>query len=102
MRIARRLGKNCFAWSVTGGITPAGASLQSKKVLPAGTNDPLAGLQEVLERVDPAIFLFKDFHPYLANPEVVRALRELSAHLRKSPKTLIRGEVPPPEPRTAP
>ncbi|MBI4801481.1 MAG: AAA family ATPase [Elusimicrobia bacterium] len=89
IRIAKKLGKNAFTWSVTRGIAPAGASLQSKKVLTEGTTDPVAGLRETLERVDPSIYIFKDFHPYLSNPEVVRLLRDLAGHLRKSPKTLI-------------
>ncbi|MBI5244082.1 MAG: AAA family ATPase [Elusimicrobia bacterium] len=89
IRIARKLGKNAFTWSITRGIAPAGASVQSKKILTAGTADPLSGLREVLERMDPSIYLFKDFHPYLTNPEVVRTLRDLAGHLRQSPKTLI-------------
>ncbi|MBI4422740.1 MAG: AAA family ATPase [Elusimicrobia bacterium] len=87
--LARRLGKNAFSWSITRGIVPAGASIQSKKVLNGATTDPVSGLKEVLERMDPSVYLFKDFHPYLRNPEIVRALRDLASHLRKSPKTLI-------------
>jgi len=89
LRIAGKLGKNVFSWSITRGIVPAGASIQSKKILNPATTDPVSGLREVLERMDPSIYIFKDFHPYLSNPEVVRLLRELAGHLRKSPKTLI-------------
>ncbi|MEK7859443.1 MAG: AAA family ATPase [Elusimicrobiota bacterium] len=89
MRIARNLGKVAFSWSITRGIVPAGTSVQSKRAAVSGTNDPMSALREVMERMDPAIYLFKDFHPYLSNPEIVRALRELAGHLRQSPKTLI-------------
>lgn len=87
--LGRRLGKNVFTWSITRGIAPAGASVQSKRVLNASTADPVGGLKEVLERMDPSLYLFKDFHPYLRSPEVIRLLRDLASHLRKSPKTLI-------------
>lgn len=89
IRIAKKLGKNAFTWSITRGIAPAGASLQSKRVLSEGTTDPASGLREVLERMDPSIYLFKDFHPYLSNPEILRLLRDLASHLRQSPKTLL-------------
>lgn len=99
IRVARGLGKNAFSWSITRGLVPAGSSVQSKKVLSAGSSDPMAGLREVLERMDPGIYLFKDFTPYLTNPEIVRTLRELASHLRQSPKTLIllatRLQIPP-------
>lgn len=89
IRVAKKLGKNAFSWSITRGLVPAGASLQSKKVLTEGTADPVSGLREVMERMDPAIYIFKDFHPYLTNPEIIRHLRDLAMQLRRSPKTLI-------------
>ncbi|MEW6556990.1 MAG: hypothetical protein AB1349_06515 [Elusimicrobiota bacterium] len=87
--IAKNSSKNVFSWSVTRGIMPLGASIQSKKILVEGSTDPLVALQEVLERIDPAIYVFKDFHPYLTNPEIVRKLRELAQYLKESYKTLI-------------
>lgn len=89
LEVAKRLGKNAYCWTASRGLTPAGSSVQSKRSLLSGATDPMSALKEVLERVDPAIFLFKDFHPYLSNPEVVRSLRDLAEHLRNSPKTLI-------------
>ena len=57
------------------------------------TTDPLAALDAVLGHVEPAIFLFKDFHPYTedqrCNVAVVRRLRDVAYHLRDTYKTIV-------------
>ncbi len=97
--LAQKLGKSAMTWSITRGLAPAGTSLQSKKLIGNGSTDPIGGLREVLERVDPCLFIMKDFHPFMQSPEVVRSLRELAQHLRSSPKTLVllspRLQIPP-------
>jgi len=87
--ISRNMNKNIFSWSVTKGLAKAGASLQSKKEIVKGSTDPLAALDEVLVQLEPAIYVFKDFHPYMTDPSIVRKLRELAEHLKNSYKTLI-------------
>jgi MoxR-like ATPase len=45
----------------------------------------------VIEQVEPAIFLFKDFHPFLSknNFAVTRKLKEIALHLKNSYKTIL-------------
>ena len=58
LRLAKKLNKNAFTWTISRGLVPTGTPAQAKKVLTAGTNDPLSALGEVLERMDPALYLF--------------------------------------------
>src|ERR1017187_8154341 len=83
--------KKAFEWSYSTGIVPAGTSIQSQKHRNAATKDPLAALDQVIEQVEPAIFIFKDFHPFLTknNFAVVRKLKEIALHLKNSFKTII-------------
>jgi hypothetical protein len=89
--IAGRRQKKAFEWSFSVGLVPAGTSLQSQKHRNAATKDPLAALDQVIEQVEPAIFIFKDFHPFLTknNFAVIRKLKEIALHLKNSFKTVI-------------
>ncbi len=91
MEIGRRTKKKVYEWSCSGGIVPAGTPLQSLRLKNAGTKDPLIALNEVVEQVEPAIYIFKDFHPFLAksNFAIVRKLRDIAQTLKSSYKTLI-------------
>jgi len=91
MDIAARRGKKAFEWSYSTGIVLAGASIQSQKGRSGATKDPLAALDQVLEQVEPAIFVFKDFHPFLAksNFAVIRKLKDIALNLKNSFKTVI-------------
>lgn len=89
--IAAQRQKKVFEWSYSTGIVPAGTSIQSQKHRNAATRDPLAALDQVIEQVEPAIFVFKDFHPFLTrqNFAVVRKLKEIALHLKNSFKTIL-------------
>ena len=91
MGIANRRQKRVFEWSVSTGIVPAGTSIQSQKHRNAPTKDPLLALDQVIDQVEPAIFLFKDFHPFLArsNYAVIRKLKEIALQLKNSLKTIV-------------
>jgi ATP-dependent 26S proteasome regulatory subunit len=91
VEIARRRQKKVFEWSCSTGIVPAGTSIQSQKNRNGATKDPLAALDQVIEQVEPAIFIFKDFHPFLArsNHAVIRKLKEIALHLKNSYKTIL-------------
>src|SRR5438045_1500659 len=83
--------KKVFEWSYSSGIVPAGASIQSPKSRNNATKEPLAALDLVIEQVEPAIFLFKDFHPFLTrnNHGVIRRLKDIALHLKNSFKTIV-------------
>jgi len=89
--IARKRQKKVFEWSYSTGIVPAGTSIQSQKHRNAATKDPLAALDQVIEQVEPAIFVFKDLHPFLtkSNFAVTRKLKEIALHLKNSFKTIL-------------
>ena len=72
-------------------MVPAGTSIQSQKNRNAATKDPLTALDQVIEQVEPAIFIFKDFHPFLTknNFAIIRKLKEIALHLKNSFKTIV-------------
>lgn len=89
--IARKRQKKLFEWSYSTGIVPAGTSIQSQKNRSSATKEPLAALDHVIEQVEPAIFIFKDLHPFLTkgNYAVTRKLKEIALHLKNSFKTIV-------------
>ncbi len=89
--IAQRRQKNVFEWSCSTGIVPAGTSIQSQKHRSAATRDPIAALDQIIEQVEPAIFVLKDFHPFLTRQHfvVIRKLKEIALHLKNSFKTIV-------------
>ena len=91
VEIAAGRQKKVFEWTYSSGIVPAGASIQSQKGRNPATKEPLAALDLVIEQVEPAIFLFKDFHPFLtrSNFAVIRRLKDIALHLKNSRKTIV-------------
>jgi SpoVK/Ycf46/Vps4 family AAA+-type ATPase len=89
--IASRLNKKVFEWSVTTGLVPSGTSIQSQKQKDSASQDPLVALDQVIEHVEPALYVFKDFHPFLKaqNMSVVRRLREIAANMKNTFKTIV-------------
>jgi hypothetical protein len=91
VEVARKRQKKVFEWSFSTGIVPAGTSIQSQRNRNGATKDPLAALDQVIEQVEPAVFIFKDFHPFLtrSNFAIVRKLKEIALHLKNSFKTIV-------------
>ncbi len=89
--IAQRCEKQVLEWSCTTGLVPAGTSVQAQKHRQAATRDALAALEQVIDHVGPALFVFKDIHPFLTrnHPAVVRRLKEIARHLKESLKTIL-------------
>jgi SpoVK/Ycf46/Vps4 family AAA+-type ATPase len=82
LRPQRRL----FTWTVTHGIVEYG---NPRSLTQHNTQAPQPAIQWVMEHKDPAIFVFKDLHDFLDNPEVKRWLRDAVASLKGSHKTLL-------------
>jgi hypothetical protein len=90
LRIARELGLPFFDWSATRGLERVGARSELQPDLQtvedgAGDAGDCRQPAKLLERIRsqtasrlPALYLLRDFHPYLADPALVRALRELA------------------------
>ncbi len=60
----------------------------SRTAAPEGARTPLEAVQAIAQVPDPSLVVLKDFHPFLSDPAVVRALREL-AHALKSTYTTV-------------
>ncbi len=91
MDIAQRWQKSVFEWSCTSGLVSSGTSVQSQRQRQALTKDPLAALDQVVDQVEPALFIFQDLHPFLARTShaVVRRLKEIAPHLKNTRKTIV-------------
>ena len=89
--IAARRQKKAFEWSCSAGILPLGGNLQAQKGRNAATRDPLAALDQIMEQVEPALFVLKDFHPFLTrnNYIIIRKLKDIAIHLKNSFKTVL-------------
>lgn len=91
VELAGKRKKKVFEWSCNTGIVPAGTSLQSHRQHSAATKDPLAALDHVIDQIEPAIYIFNDFHPFLTRSHfaVIRRLKEIALRLKNSVKTII-------------
>lgn len=91
--IAEKRNKKLFVWSITQGIVKSGTEAQRAKSGTGKTSDPLSALDAVIDQVDPAIYLFKDFHPFTAdercNISIIRRLRDVAYRIRDTYKTVV-------------
>src|SRR5213082_2529487 len=53
------------------------------------SRDPVEALAAIAKLTEPSLVLLKDFHPFLDNPAVVRAMRELAQELKSTYTTVI-------------
>ncbi len=89
--IGQRTGKKVYEWSCSSGIVPAGMAGVEVKTRNTALKDPLLALNEVVEQKEGAIYIFKDFHPFLGknNFAIIRKLRDIAHTLKSSFKTLV-------------
>ncbi len=71
-------------WSVTEGFRVAAGGSGVRDV-----KDPLKALEHVNRGEGRALYILRDFHPFLKEPSVVRRLRDLAGELRKTKKSLL-------------
>ena len=71
-------------WSITEGFFSKGGG----EVYP-DYDQPLKALNFILTYDDDAVFVLRDFHPYLQAPEVTRRLRDLSRALKSKRKNIV-------------
>lgn len=84
--LARSHGKALFHWSIVKGLRSVGNSRAAN--LPEDTRNPVDAIYAIEKLSEPSLVVLKDFHPYLEDKGVVRALREL-AHFLKSTFTTV-------------
>ncbi len=87
--LARGHGKALLAWSVTRGFR----RLDGQKAIPEDgrepIRDPCAALARIEKLSEPSLVVLEDFHPFLSDPAVVRAVRELAHALKATYTTVI-------------
>lgn len=92
-QIADARNKKLYVWTVTQGIVKSGAEPQRAKTGSGNTSDPIAALDAVVEQVEPAVYLFRDLHPFTSdercNTTIVRRLRDVAYHLRDTYKSIV-------------
>ena len=92
--VARERRKQIYGWTITEGLLPLD-DYDGPPIDPA-TSHPLRALETIDASRESAIFVLKDFHPFLDEtrghpdyPLIVRRLRDLTHELKLTYKTLI-------------
>ncbi|MGC8842146.1 MAG: AAA family ATPase, partial [Candidatus Sumerlaeaceae bacterium] len=88
-KVAAVLGKKLYDWSIVQGLARYRVGVTTPIEGKKGTKDPLVALRDVFESTEAAIFVFRDFHDFMSDPNVKRTLRDLAAALRVSLSTVI-------------
>ena len=94
-QISQRLGWNVYHWSCLAGLAaynPASYWNPAEDApIDPDTLDPAAALQAAALHKEPALFIFKDFHPYLTtdNLAIIRSLREAAQKFPGCNKAVI-------------
>ncbi|MCX7047385.1 MAG: AAA family ATPase [Candidatus Sumerlaeota bacterium] len=83
---AQKRNKRVFEWSCTTGMIQTGGGGKARS---AASADPVKALDDVMGQLEPAMYVFKDFHPYLGDRAVRRKVKECAFHLKDSYKTLL-------------
>jgi SpoVK/Ycf46/Vps4 family AAA+-type ATPase len=73
-RLATRLGRQLWRWSVASGLT----NRHTQQTTHRGTREPVKILAEVAGRTAPAIYLLMDIHHWLDDPLTLRQLKEIA------------------------
>lgn len=88
LHLAAHRRRDLYEWSVTDGLRAVQAQQPAHRQ-DTRTREPLAVLNEILQADTDAVYVLKDFHPNLEQPEVVRQLRDLAEALRRSRKCIV-------------
>jgi SpoVK/Ycf46/Vps4 family AAA+-type ATPase len=88
--VAAKREKALWEWSFSTGLVQssrAGAGRARNQA----SKDPAVALDEAVAHVEPAVYLFKDLHPFLtaSNFAVVRKLKETAIAIKDSYKTVV-------------
>jgi len=84
--LAESHGKTLLSWSVGKGFRRLGGT---HGAVPEGATQPLEALAAVERLGEPCLVVLKDFHPFLSDPVVVRAVRDLAHELKSTFTTVL-------------
>jgi AAA+ superfamily predicted ATPase len=82
--LAESHGKALLTWTVGKGFR----KIRGARA-PEGAGQPLEAIAAVGKIGEPALVVLKDFHPFLQDPVVVRALRDLALELKSTFTTVL-------------
>lgn len=85
--IAKKQSKKFYVWTATQGMSKVKAD--EGQVGGDRFHDPTEALNFIMEEKEAALFLLKDFHPFLEDPQVVRRLRDVEYDLRGAYKNIL-------------
>ena len=85
--VAQNHGKALLQWSVTRGLRRVSGA--RSMTISEQSRDPIEALSSVGKLTEASLVVLKDFHAFLDNPAVVRALRELAHDLKSTYTTVI-------------
>ena len=74
--VGLRRGRKFVTWSITEGF------VGSEHDNFTDSKDPLRALEEILKFESKALFVLRDYHPFLKDPTIVRRLRDLGKELK--------------------
>ena len=80
--IAESARKEMVTWSLSEGFDPV-------QEVAGNSKDPETVLKHIIDSSQKAIYLLKDFHPFMERELIVRLLRDITVKLKKSYKTVI-------------
>ncbi len=84
--LATRHGKALVGWSVTRGFRRLGGARTRP---PDEVREPVAALQAIEKLSEPSLVVLEDFHAFLGDSTVVRALRDLAHALKSTYSTVL-------------
>ncbi|MFA6034540.1 MAG: ATPase, partial [Myxococcota bacterium] len=88
-RLASDQGKQFLTWSSTRGLNRV-TTADSDEVVPKGDfQDPAEALRNIQSRNDSGLFMLKDFHTYLEDPQIIRLLRDVACDLKGTYKNIL-------------
>jgi len=91
--IAEKREKDFYVWTVTDGLLRGDLDNAKPNGKASKTTDPVVMLDTLIDQVQPAIYLLKDFHRFTEdhrnNLAVIRKLRDVAQFFRDSYKTLV-------------
>jgi len=82
--LAEKQGKTLHVWAQSVGFLSKMEDEAQQKI-----RDPMSVVEHIIASEEVAIFVLKDYHPYMQEPGVVRLLRDAADALKTSYKTLI-------------
>ncbi|MDA7511090.1 AAA family ATPase [Verrucomicrobia bacterium] len=89
--VASRVNKKVYEWSATSGFSQSYPPPTNENPKLPRSRDPIEALNQVTDQVEPAIFVFHDFHPFLSRDHflIIRKLKEIGRFLKNSYRTVL-------------